>query len=42
MAMTRTFNIVFVGANHGTGVGVSATPDQIVHYDGTAMVVTAP
>jgi alpha-D-xyloside xylohydrolase len=42
MATTRTFNVVFVGANHGSGIGVTATPDQVVHYDGTQVVVTAP
>jgi alpha-D-xyloside xylohydrolase len=42
MPATRTFNVVFVGANHGTGVGVTTTPDQAVHYDGTQTVVTAP
>jgi len=42
MPMTRTFNVVFVGANHGGGVGVTATPDQVVHYDGTQAVATAP
>jgi len=41
MATTRTFNVVFVGANHGAGAEVSATPDQVVKYDGTQAVVTA-
>jgi len=42
MPMTRTFNVVFVGANHGNGIGVTATPDQVVQYDGTQAVATAP
>jgi alpha-D-xyloside xylohydrolase len=42
MLATRTFNVVFVGANHGSGIGVTGTPDQVVHYDGTQSVVTAP
>ncbi len=42
MPATKTFNVVFAGANHGSGVGVVGTPDQVVHYDGTQMVVTAP
>jgi len=42
MLATRTFNVVFVSANHGSGIGVSGTPDQVVHYDGTQAVVTAP
>jgi alpha-D-xyloside xylohydrolase len=41
MPATRTFNIVFVGANHGGGVDLTATPDQVVKYDGTQSVVTA-
>jgi alpha-D-xyloside xylohydrolase len=41
MPTSRTFNIVFVGENHGTGVGVVATADRVVNYDGTAAVVTA-
>jgi alpha-D-xyloside xylohydrolase len=41
MPMSRTFNIVFVGANHGSGVDVTATPDQVVKYDGTQSVVIA-
>ena len=41
MPTTRTFNVVFVGANHGGGVDVTTTPDQIVKYDGTQAVVTA-
>ena len=42
MPATRTFNVVFVGANHGNGTGVTGTPDQVVRYDGTQAVVTAP
>jgi len=42
MPMARTFNVVFVAANHGSGLGVVGTPDQVVHYDGTQMVVSAP
>jgi len=41
MVAARTFNIVFVGSNHGAGVEVSATPDQVVKYDGTQAVATA-
>jgi len=41
MQMTRTFNVVFVGGSHGSGVEVSATPDQVVKYDGTQAAVTA-
>jgi alpha-D-xyloside xylohydrolase len=42
MPTARTFNVVFVGANHGQGVDVTGTPDQVVRYDGTQSVVTAP
>ena len=41
MPVSRTFDIVFVGANHGSGVDVTATPDQVVKYDGTQAVATA-
>jgi alpha-D-xyloside xylohydrolase len=39
MQVNRTFNIVWVGAGRGTGVGVS-TADQTVSYDGSAVVVS--
>ncbi|MES1175586.1 MAG: glycoside hydrolase family 31 protein [Myxococcales bacterium] len=42
MLMSRTFNVVFVGASHGNGIDVTATPDKVVKYDGTATSVTAP
>jgi alpha-D-xyloside xylohydrolase len=42
MPMTRTFNVVWVGASHGTDVGVTATPDKVVNYDGSAVTVSAP
>ena len=42
MPTMRTFNVVFVGANHGAGIGVTTSPDQVVKYDGTQAVVTAP
>src|SRR6478735_423410 len=41
MVASRTFNVVFVADNHGAGTEVSATPDQVVKYDGTQAVVTA-
>jgi alpha-D-xyloside xylohydrolase len=41
MPASRTFNIVWVGANHGAGVGVTATADQMVAYTGAATVVSA-
>ena len=42
MLASRTFNIVWVDASHGTGVDVAATADQSVKYDGSAVVVSAP
>ena len=42
MPKTRTFNVVFVGANRGAGLGVAATPDRVVMYSGASTVVTAP
>jgi len=41
MLTTRTFNVVFVSDGHGADVEVSATPDQVVKYDGTQAVATA-
>ncbi len=41
MLANRTFNIVWVGSNHGAGVAVTATPDQVVKYDGTQVVVSS-
>ena len=41
MPATRTFNVVFVGANHGAGPGVTGTPDQVIKYDGSAATATA-
>ena len=41
MLASRTFNVVWVGSNHGNGVGVTGTADQVVHYDGTQAVVSA-
>jgi len=40
--MTRTFNVVFVGANHDNGLVVTANPDKVIQYDGTQAVATAP
>jgi alpha-D-xyloside xylohydrolase len=42
MIKERTFNIVWVSANHGAGVGLVANPDATVHYDGRAVKVTGP
>ncbi len=42
MPATRTFNVVFVGANHGAGLGVTATADRVVTYNGAATVVKGP
>jgi alpha-D-xyloside xylohydrolase len=41
MPASRTFNIVWVGPNHGGGADVTATGDQTVKYDGSAVTVTA-
>ncbi len=35
MPKERTFDIVFVGANHGAGIGVTSACDTVIHYDGT-------
>ncbi len=38
----RTFNVVWVGASHGSGIDATATADKVVSYDGSAIVVNAP
>lgn len=40
MPASRTFNIVWVGADHGAGLDVTTTPDQVVKYDGGAVTVS--
>ncbi len=42
MPARRTFNVVWVGPNHGGGLGVTAAPDRVVDYDGAAVTVSAP
>ncbi len=37
----RTFNIVWVSANHGNGVSVTAAAGHVVKDEGTAVVVSA-
>jgi hypothetical protein len=36
----RTFNVVLVGNNHGTGVETTANPDKAVAYDGERQVIS--
>ncbi len=40
MLANRTFNVVWVAPNHGTGVAVTTTPDQVVEYAGSQVVVS--
>ena len=42
MLASRTFNVVIVGADHGTGGVVTAAPDKTVTYSGAGLVVTVP
>ena len=41
MISERTFHVVFVAANHGTGVDPTPTFDQAVHYTGKAVTVSS-
>jgi alpha-D-xyloside xylohydrolase len=41
MLSSRTFNIVWVGSNHGAGVAVTSAADQVVKYSGAQVVVSA-
>ena len=40
MLRSRTFDVVFVGADHGIGIPPTATPDTVVHYDGNEVTVS--
>ena len=40
MLRERTFNVVFVTPNHGTGIPVTEKPDAVVHYTGKAISVS--
>jgi alpha-D-xyloside xylohydrolase len=40
MLASRTFQIVFVGENHGVGVEATDRPDKTVQYSGAAVTVT--
>jgi len=39
MLKERTFKIVWVSANHGTGIDTTATPDVVLHYTGEAVKI---
>ncbi len=39
-SLLGTFNIVWVAADHGTGVEVTATADKSVKYDGAQVEVS--
>ena len=40
MLEKRTFHIVFVGANHGAGIELTAASDKTVEYTGQQLRVT--
>ncbi len=40
MLENRTFNVMFVGQDHGAGVEAGASPDKVVHYLGKEVSVT--
>jgi alpha-D-xyloside xylohydrolase len=42
MLKERTFNIVWVSANHGAGVPLAAKVDAVVHYRGKAVKIVQP
>ncbi|HLX68008.1 MAG TPA: TIM-barrel domain-containing protein, partial [Verrucomicrobiae bacterium] len=39
MLKNRTFNIVWISANHGAGIDITGTPDVVVHYTGEAVKI---
>ncbi len=40
MLQNRSFRIVVVGKNHGTGIGATSNPDKVVQYSGKQIMVT--
>jgi hypothetical protein len=40
MLNSRTFHVVFVGDNHGTGIEMTTRPDEVVEYSGKPITVT--
>jgi hypothetical protein len=40
MPTERTFQIVFVAENHGTGIEPVSVPDKVVQYIGQQITVT--
>jgi len=40
MPAERTFQVVFVGENHGKGIMPEDKPDKAVHYSGKQITVT--
>jgi alpha-D-xyloside xylohydrolase len=42
MLANHTFRVVFVSPVHGAGLDSNATPDAVVSYDGSAVVVPRP
>ena len=40
MLASRTFQVVFVGENHGAGVEPERVPDKIVQYSGEQITVS--
>jgi len=41
MPTQRTFNVVWVSPNHGSGIDATSTPDHVVQYSGSPVVVSA-
>ena len=39
MLKERSFNLIIVGANHGTGVAATGNPDRVILYQGKGQIV---
>ena len=39
MLKERSFNIVIVGTDHGTGVATTGNPDKVISYNGDRQTV---
>jgi alpha-D-xyloside xylohydrolase len=42
MQTNRTFRVVWVSANHGSGIGLTPTADAVVNYNGNSIQLNGP
>jgi hypothetical protein len=39
MLKERSFNLIIVGTDHGTGVATTGNPDKVILYQGEGQIV---